>query len=62
MHSFLLSALIALSSATPPPSTAAAVPGVPPPFALQDLDGNTVTLESFKGFSPVLIVFYRGYW
>ncbi len=62
MHSFILSALIALSSATTPHSAAAAVPGAPPPFALQNLDGKTVTLESFKGSSPVLVVFYRGYW
>jgi len=62
MRSFILSALIALASATTPPSAAAAVPGAPPAFALQDLDGKTVTLESFKGSPPVLVVFYRGYW
>lgn len=62
MRSFLLSALIALSSATTSLSASAAAPGAPPPFALQDLDGKTVTLESFKGSSPVLVVFYRGYW
>jgi hypothetical protein len=62
MRSFLLSALIALTSATTPLSASAAVPGAPPPLALQDLDGKTVTLESFEGSSPVLVVFYRGYW
>ena len=62
MHSFVLTALISLPLAAAPPSAAAAVPGAPPPFALQDLDGKTVTMESYKGSSPVLVVFYRGYW
>lgn len=62
MHSFILSALISLSSATTPLSASAALPGAPPPLALQDLDGKTVSLESFRGASPVLVVFYRGYW
>lgn len=62
MRSFVLSFFLALSSsgyASPP---AAAAPGAPPSFALRDLDGKTVTLESFKGRSPVLVVFYRGWW
>ncbi len=62
MRSFVLSTLISLSFAAAPPSAAAAAPGAPPPFALRDLDGKTVTLEGFKGSSPVLVVFYRGYW
>ena len=62
MQSFLFSALIALSSAATSLSASAAVPGAPPPLALQDLDGRTVSLESFEGSSPVLVVFYRGYW
>ena len=62
MHSFILSALVALSSATTPPAAAAAAPGAPPAFALPDVGGKTVTLESFEGSSPVLVVFYRGYW
>ena len=62
MRSFVLSTLISLSFVAAPPSAAAAAPGAPPPFALQDLDGKTVTLESSEGSSPVLVVFYRGYW
>lgn len=62
MRSLLLATLIVVTSVTALPSAAAAVPGAPPPFSLPDVDGKTVTLESFKGASPVLVVFYRGYW
>lgn len=33
-----------------------------PDFTLVDHRGNKVTLSDFKGKSPVLLVFYRGYW
>ena len=62
MQLLLLSAFVAATSLAALPSAAAAVPGAPPPLALLDLDGKTVTLESFRGSSPVLLVFYRGYW
>lgn len=58
----LLSAATTLASFAALPSRADAVPGAPPPFVLPDLDGKTVRLESFRGSSPVLLVFYRGYW
>ena len=33
-----------------------------PNFTLVDHRGNKVTLSDSKGKSPVVIVFYRGYW
>ena len=33
-----------------------------PDFTLQDQDGKTVTLSSYQGKQPVVLVFYRGYW
>ncbi|UCG34546.1 MAG: redoxin domain-containing protein [Phycisphaerales bacterium] len=40
-----------------PPARAAA-----PDFTLPDQNGNPVTLSSFRGRGPVLLVFYRGFW
>ncbi|MFN7959640.1 MAG: hypothetical protein U0002_00040 [Thermoanaerobaculia bacterium] len=34
----------------------------PPALSLPDLAGKTVNLSDFQGKSPVLVVFYRGYW
>jgi hypothetical protein len=62
MRSFALSLLLTLFSSGVASSTAAAAPGAPPPFALADLDGKAVTLASYRGVSPVLVVFYRGWW
>ena len=33
-----------------------------PDFTLSDHNGNKVTLSESKGKSPVVLVFYRGYW
>ena len=33
-----------------------------PDFTLVDHNGNKVRLSDFKGKSPVVLVFYRGYW
>lgn len=33
-----------------------------PDFALQTIDGDTLTLSSFRGKQNVLLVFYRGHW
>ena len=35
---------------------------VAPDFTLEDQDGNRVTLSDVRGKSPVVLVFYRGYW
>jgi len=33
-----------------------------PDFSLVDHHGKKVTLAEWKGKSPVVLVFYRGYW
>lgn len=33
-----------------------------PDFTLQDQKGSKVTLSAARGQSPVVLVFYRGYW
>jgi len=33
-----------------------------PDFTLPDAKGAPVTLASFRGHTPVVVVFYRGYW
>ena len=35
---------------------------VAPDFTLGDQNGNKVTLSEARGKSPVVLVFYRGYW
>ena len=35
---------------------------VAPDFTLEDQNGRTVTLSDARGKSPVVLVFYRGYW
>ena len=39
-----------------------AVGELAPDFTLGDQDGNKVTLSDARGKSPVVLVFYRGYW
>jgi cytochrome oxidase Cu insertion factor (SCO1/SenC/PrrC family) len=39
-----------------------AVGEVAPDFTLQDQSGHKVTLADARGKSPVVLVFYRGYW
>jgi len=37
--------------------------GMPAPdFSLENLEGDTVTLSSFRGSHDVILVFYRGHW
>lgn len=45
-------------SATTPITVGATAPD----FTLSDQDGNTVALADARGKSPVILVFYRGYW
>ena len=35
---------------------------VAPDFTLGDQNGNKITLSDARGKSPVVLVFYRGYW
>ena len=39
-----------------------AVGEMAPDFTLQDQQGRKVTLSDARGQSPVVLVFYRGYW
>lgn len=39
-----------------------AVGEVAPDFTLEDQSGQKVTLSDVRGKSPVVLVFYRGYW
>lgn len=39
-----------------------AVGEVAPDFTLQDQSGRKITLSDARGKSPVVLVFYRGYW
>ena len=39
-----------------------AVGEVAPDFTLEDQSGQKVTLSKARGKSPVVLVFYRGYW
>ena len=43
-------------------STPVGVGDVAPDFTLEDQNGAKVTLSGARGKSPVVLVFYRGYW
>ncbi len=49
----------AMKKETPKPL---AVGDVAPDFTLTDQNGKSVSLAASKGKSPVVLVFYRGYW
>jgi hypothetical protein len=46
----------------PPMATALKVGEPAPDFTLPDATGAAVSLASFRDRSPVVLVFYRGYW
>jgi cytochrome oxidase Cu insertion factor (SCO1/SenC/PrrC family) len=51
------------SSQTPTPrSSPIGVGDSVPDFTLEDQNNNKVTLSDPRGKSPVVLVFYRGYW
>jgi cytochrome oxidase Cu insertion factor (SCO1/SenC/PrrC family) len=55
--------LVATSSqAQTPRATPVGVGETAPDFALQDHRGHKITLSDSRGKSPVVLVFYRGYW
>ena len=56
---FVLLFLLAMRVPKPQIATAAGKPA--PDFTLKDQDGHDFTLSSLRG-SPVLLIFYRGYW
>ncbi len=52
-----------LQSPTPPGrSTPVGVGDIAPDFTLEDQNKNKITLSDARGRSPVVLVFYRGYW
>lgn len=56
---FVVLFLLAMRVPKPQVSSAAGKPA--PDFTLKDQDGRDFTLSSLRG-SPVLLIFYRGYW
>jgi len=54
--------LLFLRAIRVPQAQIASAQGKPvPDFTLKDQDGHDFTLSSLRG-SPVLLIFYRGYW
>ena len=51
-----------LNSLSDERSTPVAVGEAAPDFTLEDQNNNKVTLSDARGKSPVVLVFYRGYW
>lgn len=43
-------------------STPVAVGEAAPDFTLEDQNNHKITLSDARGKSPVVLVFYRGYW
>ncbi len=43
-------------------ATSVAVGEMAPDFTLENHQGSKVTLSEARGKSPVVLVFYRGYW
>jgi cytochrome oxidase Cu insertion factor (SCO1/SenC/PrrC family) len=57
----VLGLLFAKAIRVPKPQIASAQGKPAPDFTLKNQDGNDVTLSSLRG-SPILLIFYRGYW
>ena len=57
----VLGVLFWLGTRVPKPQTASAAGQVLPDFTVKDQDNHDFTLSSLRG-SPVLLIFYRGYW
>ena len=50
-----------IANQVPKPQIASAQGSMAPDFTLKDQDGRDFTLSSLRG-TPVLLIFYRGYW
>jgi cytochrome oxidase Cu insertion factor (SCO1/SenC/PrrC family) len=57
----LVGGLVAWKMRLPKPQSSFADLQPAPDFTLNDQDGKPFTLSSLRG-SPVVLVFYRGYW
>ena len=53
---------MALALSSPAPSAPLKVGEMAPDFVLASDSGQKVTLSAAQGKSPVVLVFYRGYW
>lgn len=58
----LLLAITALAASAQAPRTALKVGDKAPDIALPNGDGKLVTLADYTTRTPVVIVFYRGFW
>ena len=57
--------LVAMAATSQTPTLRSSPIGVgdsAPDFTLEDQNNNKVTLSDPRGKSPVVLVFYRGYW
>jgi len=61
LMSVAMSASLQTSKNTPR-STPVAVGEAAPDFTLEDQNGQRVTLSDARSESPVVLMFYRGYW
>ena len=61
LTTFLL-ALVALTASAQAPRTTLKVGDKAPEIALPNGDGKLVTLADYTARTPVVIVFYRGFW
>lgn len=50
------------SATVPVQNSLLATGAVAPDFTLEDQDGRKITLSDSRQKSPVVLVFYRGYW
>jgi len=57
---FIFAMFVAFS--LPPPPDATGLDAAATSFSLPNQDGRQVSLSSFRGKGPVLLVFYRGHW
>ena len=57
----VLGLLFLLAIRVPKPQVASAAGQILPDFTVKDQDNHDFTLSSLRG-SPVLLIFYRGYW
>lgn len=65
MRSFLATFVVLLAFATAAgqaPRTSLKVGDKAPEFSLPNGDGKVVTLSEYTERTPVVLVFYRGYW
>lgn len=59
---FVFGAIDAAAQTAKTPTTPIDVGETAPEFTLTDHNGKTIKLSDARGKSPVVLVFYRGYW